>query len=472
MNKELLTIDQLGGYVSEIIFGTVFIFFGLAAAVIGILRRGKGSRILIWLAMWSGMYGIRLLIIGRAVRLLFPEWLKPAITFLDVSLSYLILVFALLSWFHLTKNLMRLYIQVMIIAGSVIALAGIISFLVSGKADAFIIYNNLIAAFTLIILLIVILSRKLSDRFLLLPSRGVLAAGTLIFAGEALYSNLSSFFNYPTRAVTGWLGFAVLLFSFAYVAAKMIIASEKKLIGLENELETARNIQTSILPASVPEINHLKISAAYYPMSEIAGDFYEFIPIDTKRAGFLVADVSGHGIPAALIASMIKIATQSVKDAAHDPGEVLRRLNEILKNQLRGQFLTAAYLYIDTDSGIAYYSAAGHPPMLHWDSTAGKIKYIESNGLLIGFRTGENYPVAEIHLHKGDRFILYTDGLTEPENEHGEQFGDRRLHDIIRANNNIPAPELGAILKSELFLWQEKSGNQQDDITWVIIDVN
>lgn len=101
-------------------------------------------------------------------------------------------------------------------------------------------------------------------------------------------------------------------------------------------------------------------------MTAVAGDFYEFIPVDGKRVGFLVADVTGHGVPAALIASMIKVAMQSVVACAHEPREVLRGLNRILYGLLRDQLVSAAYLWLDTGNRTALYSAAGHPPLLLW----------------------------------------------------------------------------------------------------------
>jgi len=138
------------------------------------------------------------------------------------------------------------------------------------------------------------------------------------------------------------------------------------LLSVENELAIAREIQTSILPSDVPEINNLSFTAAYRPMTAVAGDFYDFIPVDQKRVGFLVADVTGHGVPAALIASMIKVAMQSVVPCAHDPREVLRGLNRILFRQLHNQLVSAAYLWLDTENHKALYSAAGHPPLLRW----------------------------------------------------------------------------------------------------------
>ena len=175
----------------------------------------------------------------------------------------------------------------------------------------------------------------------------------------------------------------------------MIFDSERRLITIDNEMETGRQIQSSILPDKVPELDNLNIAVAYYPMTSVAGDFYDFIEINKIETGFLVADVSGHGVPAALICSMIKIAMQSVITSAHDPGEVLRLLGSILGNQLHGQFVTAAYLYINSEIRQARYAAAGHPPILYWNSVAEPVEQIESNGLVIGVLKETTYPVRE-----------------------------------------------------------------------------
>jgi sigma-B regulation protein RsbU (phosphoserine phosphatase) len=206
-------------------------------------------------------------------------------------------------------------------------------------------------------------------------------------------------------------------------------------------------------------------------MTAVAGDFYEFVGVDDYRAGFLVADVSGHGVPAALIASMIKMAAQSVTAFAHDPGELLRRLRSSLSAQLQGQFVSAAYLWIDSESRVARYSAAGHPPLLYWKLAEGVLARIESNGLLFGVPFDSDYPVCEIPFTPGDRFLLYTDGFSEPENAGGDSFGERRLEKILHDNRSLAAAELSLLLLSEVRAWQPASMPQQDDITLLVIDV-
>jgi len=250
---------------------------------------------------------------------------------------------------------------------------------------------------------------------------------------------------------------------------QIILARERRLLAIENELEVARQLQFSILPAAIPEVRNLRIAVAYRPMTAVAGDFYEFIPVDGKRVGFLVADVTGHGVPAALIASMIKVATQSVVPSAHDPREVMRGLNRILSGQLREQFVSAAYLWLDTENRKALYSAAGHPPLLRWRE--GKLEGIESNGLLLGVIPDPDYPVCELSIHSGDRLLLYTDGVIEPQNASGDSFGDRKLEQVVRNNQSRPPSELSEQLLSEIRVWQPASVSRQDDITLIVIDV-
>jgi sigma-B regulation protein RsbU (phosphoserine phosphatase) len=298
----------------------------------------------------------------------------------------------------------------------------------------------------------------------------IAAIGTLVLAVAVLYVNLEGFLPLPDYPAFEPLAFAAFILSLGYVAAERVFADERRLLSIENELEIAREIQRSILPSRAPELKNLRIHAAYRPMTAVAGDFYDFIPVDPDRVGLLVADVSGHGVPAVLIAAMIKVAVPSVVSCAHDPPEVLRRLNEILSGQLRGcQFVTAAYLWLDMKNHKALYSAAGHPPLLC--RREGKLERIESNGLLFGVRPDSHYPVREMALKSGDRFLLYTDGVVEPENAAGDSVGDGKLEQVVRENQPRPAPESSEQLLSAIRHSQPASMTQQDDITLIVIDV-
>jgi sigma-B regulation protein RsbU (phosphoserine phosphatase) len=462
------TVSALREQLGEIVFGTVFVLIGVVACAIALLRR-RSARVFAWLGAWSGMYGARQLLHSPAVLAALPREVQAAVPLVDTLMAFLLLVAAALAWRELSLGGLRVLLLTIAVMGLVVAVAAFGTFAVSGSARALLPYNNLLAVGALAVLLAVVTVPRLSRRFTVLPNQRVLAVGSILFAVEALLTNVSRTLGFRMPRSLGSLGFAVLLFSFGYVAVRRVLASEHRLLSIERELEIARQLQHSILPAGVPDLPSVRIASAYEPMTAVAGDFYEFMPVDPHRAGFLIADVSGHGVPAALIASMIKVAAQSVSDWAPDPGEVLRRLDRLLAGHLRGQLVSAAYLWIDTQDGRARYSAAGHPPLLRWRD--GELARIESNGLLFGILPDSGYPVRELDLTAGDRFLLYTDGVVEPENAAGEAFGDRRLEQVLREGRSRPAAELAQCLLAEVARWPPPSTPQQDDITLIVIDI-
>ena len=466
MEEQVLMM--LRGQVGGIMLGTVFLFIGLAACTVAAIRRGAGIRILVWFGVFSAMYGARMLVQSPAAFSVLPRsaWAtRPNVIWI---ITYLILIPAVLFWLELSLGKVRRFLQITAIAASGFGIAGVCSTIITGSPYRFIPYNSLLAIWCLLALAVVSGVPSLAKRFLVIQSR-ISVIGTLVLAVAVLYANLAILLHLPSYPSFEPLAFGVFVFSLGYVAAERVFADERRLLSIENELAIAREIQSSILPNCAPELQGLRIHAAYHPMTAVAGDFYEFIPVDPNRVGFVIADVSGHGVPAALIAAMIKVAMQSVVSCAPNPPEVLRGLNRILSGQLRSQFVSAAYLWLDTEARKALYSAAGHPPLLCWRE--GRLERIESNGLLIGVRPDSDYPVCEIPLNSGDRFLLYTDGVVEPENAGGEPFGDRQLEQVIRNNRSRPPFELSEQLLAGLRHWQPASVTQQDDITLIIIDV-
>lgn len=461
--------DQLG----TIILGTGFLFLASqmwGACSIAAIRRRGGARLFMWLGAWSAIYGVSLLTRSPVVVAALPHTIRASVPYVNTAGAYLTVVVGTLAFLELSLGRLRLIIQVLLVAGTAVAVAGIGWFVFGGAANKFMPYNHLVVVILLIIVITVVGVEELSERFMALPNRRVLAVGTLVFALEALWVNVARRLGYPPLPrIMDHLAFAVFLLSFAFVAMQIILANERRLLSIENELAVARRLQFSILPTSIPEVQNVRIAVAYQPMTAVAGDFYEFVPVDRNRVGFLVADVSGHGVPAALIASMIKVAMQSVVSRPEDPAEVLRGLNRSVGRQLRGQFVTAAYLWLDTETHKAAYSAAGHPPLLRWRE--GKLEGIESNGLLFGFTPDSDFPVRNLELKPGDRFLLYTDGITDPENAHGDSFGDCKLEQIVRENQAGEPSELSNQLLSEISRWQPAAATQQDDITLIVIDV-
>jgi sigma-B regulation protein RsbU (phosphoserine phosphatase) len=240
-----------------------------------------------------------------------------------------------------------------------------------------------------------------------------------------------------------------------------------QLTAMQSELETARQIQLSILPREMPKLNGLEIAARYLPMNEVAGDFYDFILVDDKRLGAFVGDVSGHGMPAALISSMLKIALAAQAVVAHDPALVLSGLNQALCGKFQGHFVTAVYVFIDTEKKTIRYGGAGHPPVVLSDGATGTARAFEENGLILGAFTHATYTFAELPFSDGMRALLYTDGIVEMANRAGEEFGTDQLLEFAGKHEEATTEGFVDALFEKLNQWDDRvSGpEREDDLT-------
>ncbi len=240
---------------------------------------------------------------------------------------------------------------------------------------------------------------------------------------------------------------------------------------IQKELETARQIQLSILPAEIPKLEGLDIAARYIPMTSVAGDFYDFIVVDEKHIGILIADVSGHGMPAALIASMLKIAFAAQVPHAADPAQVLSGLNQALCGKFEHHYVTAAYLFVDMAKGTLTYAGAGHPPMLLWGGSSTGVRDVEENGLFLGKFPWATYSSLELALGANDWCLLYTDGIPETMNHSEVEFGTERFREFLAAEQSTSADQFADQLLEEFSRWAARSPAEEldDDITMVAI---
>jgi phosphoserine phosphatase RsbU/P len=246
----------------------------------------------------------------------------------------------------------------------------------------------------------------------------------------------------------------------------------RQLFSINNELEMAQEIQLSILPHETPKISGLEIAARYLPMTSVAGDFYDFIIVDEKRIGILVADVSGHGLPAALIASMLKASLSAQVPHAFDPARVLAGLNQSLCGKFQHHFATAAYVFVDMEKQSMSYSAAGHPPLLLWRMSTGNALEMLENGLPLGLFPEATYSVGEVPVEPGDKAILYTDGIPETTSPSEQEFGADLFKGFLESNHDLSAEAFADLLLDELAGWLEHptGQGQQDDLTLLVID--
>jgi len=158
-------------------------------------------------------------------------------------------------------------------------------------------------------------------------------------------------------------------FGLGYVAVHHFFSTERKLLAIGKEIEIARRIQRSNLPVNLRSPSGLDIAARYVPMSTVAGDFYDIQIKEQSGVGILIADVSGHGVGAALIGSMLKVAFASQAECVSDPARVLTEINRILHGKIEESFVTACSFFIDIDNRRMLYANAGHPPPLLWKAS-------------------------------------------------------------------------------------------------------
>jgi phosphoserine phosphatase RsbU/P len=246
----------------------------------------------------------------------------------------------------------------------------------------------------------------------------------------------------------------------------------QQLLCINSEMEMAREIQLSILPHEIPQMRGLEIAARYLPMNSVAGDFYDFIIVDETHLGILVADVSGHGLPAALIASMLKAALSAQSSHAFDPARVLAGLNQSLCGKFQRHFATAVYVFVDMEKKSMSYAGAGHPPLLLWRlSTKGAAQMLE-NGPPLGLFPEGTYSVREVSVEPGDKAVLYTDGIPETTSPSEQEFGADLLQGFVESNHALEAGIFADLLLDELSNWSEhpKGHGQQDDITLLVMD--
>jgi sigma-B regulation protein RsbU (phosphoserine phosphatase) len=208
-------------------------------------------------------------------------------------------------------------------------------------------------------------------------------------------------------------------------------------------------------------------------MTAVAGDLYDFPPASPDCIAVFVADVVGHGVPAALVAAMVKTAISRRCGHDSEPATVIAGLNAILCDEAREQYATALYLRLDTVSGVGRYSAAAHPPPLLWRRGKQSLEVLGETGLLLGVRPKEAYADSEFSFEAGDRLLLYTDGLLEAENAAGESFGNAALGTFIKERQEFGAEQFVDLLLKEVLAWSRDGtrAGQEDDITIVVIDI-
>jgi len=238
---------------------------------------------------------------------------------------------------------------------------------------------------------------------------------------------------------------------------------------MRQELQIARRIQESILPEKSPEFPGLHLECRYLPATEVGGDFYDFC-VTRSGVGILIVDVCGHGVPAALIASMVKVAFASHTKYAERPDALLHALSLDLAPRIGTQFITAAYAFINYSQHRLTFCSAGHPPVVVWRAPQGVLHELTIHGPVIGWPGQLPCPIVNFNLESGDRIVMYTDGIFEQRNRGKELFGFSRFHDAVKRTEGRNAADFTDQILEEVLNWSG-TDHLEDDVTLCVIDV-
>ncbi|HLO00046.1 MAG TPA: GAF domain-containing SpoIIE family protein phosphatase [Pyrinomonadaceae bacterium] len=241
---------------------------------------------------------------------------------------------------------------------------------------------------------------------------------------------------------------------------------EKK--RLEGQLEVARQVQLELLPPKDPQLEGYDISAYNFPTEEVSGDYYDWVKIYDDQIGLVIADVSGKGVPAALLMAFLRASLRAATHIGYSPHISMAKVNYLLWESIeRNQFVTAFYAILDVTNQTLTYTNAGHnPPILLKQN--GDFSFMDRGSVPLGMFRDTRYHDYYLTTEPGDVLVLYTDGVTEAQNMKGEEFGRDRLASAVTTYRHLSARELITALHTEVIEWTEGLG-ATDDVTFFVI---
>jgi sigma-B regulation protein RsbU (phosphoserine phosphatase) len=454
-----------GGELAGILIGAALLVLGCASVLASMLRPRRGTRILLAFGLSVGLYGTRLLALQAPVRATIGEtWFQwryfiAFVSYLiNVPLTYLVEGIIGPGW----KNSSR-WVSRAVIAFGIAAILVDLALARPGAAGA---SNSWLVLILISVAVGNVVHASTIGRAHTVFTDRIVVVGALGFAVFIVNENLGELVL-PGKNVEpiGMLFFVVCL---GYAVVRSVFRAETEFAGVQRELETARRIQMSLLPRQIPKHLDLDIAVRFVPMTAVAGDIYDFVQVGPSCLGILVADVSGHGIPAALVASMVKVAFSAQVDHADDPARVLASMNQILCRHLEYAYVTAVYAVVNTDRQTITIANAGHPPALlrRRDETS----LVEHDrGVMLGvFLDAEYTSTVVTPFATGDRLLLYSDGVLEARDRAGQFFDGDRAARWLSDIEHTSAEQFAEAALGELRQWT--GGGFDDDVTFVIAE--
>ncbi|MDM7974280.1 MAG: SpoIIE family protein phosphatase [candidate division Zixibacteria bacterium] len=242
---------------------------------------------------------------------------------------------------------------------------------------------------------------------------------------------------------------------------------------IQNELGIAREIQKSLIPHGLPEMRNIRFGVRYEPSAQVGGDFYDYHIVSERKIGFLVADVAGHGIPAAMIAAMLQVAYTFYRNESVEPPVLFTKINSVMEQYPHGLYLTACCVFIDLDRMVMYHANAGHRPLIIWRGSENRIISDKIYDSPIGIFPNSTYSMNELGIRDRDRIILFTDGIVEARNRERRLFGEEKLHEVIRDNLDMEPDGLAGKILGTVREWTGLAEGESldDDVTIIVMDI-
>jgi len=251
-----------------------------------------------------------------------------------------------------------------------------------------------------------------------------------------------------------------------HIEARMREAAARK--AVESELQVAREIQASLLPAGLPDRPELELHATVVPAREVAGDFFDFFYVSENVLAIVIADVSGKGVPASIFMAVSRTVIRDHALAGLAPAEVLNRANHLLaQGNERMMFVTIFFAHYDISTGRLVYANAGHNPPCLAGPADGVRSLGSPTGPILGVFENERYTQKQVQLQPGESVVLYTDGVTEAMDAEGRPFRLEHLARILADNPKASPEEIcGLVVQS---VETHRRHEQQDDVTMLVL---
>ena len=246
-------------------------------------------------------------------------------------------------------------------------------------------------------------------------------------------------------------------------------AVEKK--RMDHELDLARKMQMSLLPQADPKVPGLEIASYFKPADAVGGDYFDYFSLGEQKFGIVIADVSGHGPPAALVMTLLKGITHSITQEFHSASQSLADINSVISQMIpEDVFVTIQFLVFDLKNKILLFSNAGHNPPVFYDNTSDSCNCIELAGCALNLMEDCTFQLKEIPLKTNDLFLVYTDGIIEVCNNTDEMLGLDQLKNTLLSCKSEPVEQIISNIKRQIVSFTGKA-QQADDMAMIAIRI-